>query len=117
MDDIIKIVASREKSGLLINGASEIVKREIKKQGGYLPAMMEPMTASLIAPMASSWIQPVASSLINAITGKEVTRTGKGQGGFLPLLAAPLLLKGIFGKGVTRAGRGYNKLDHMDKNF
>ena len=31
MDDIIKTVESLEKSGLLIDGASETVKHEIKK--------------------------------------------------------------------------------------
>ena len=52
VNDIIKIVDSLEKSGLLIDGASETVKHEIKKQeGGFLPAMMAPMAVSLIAPM------------------------------------------------------------------
>ena len=61
------------------------------------------MAASLIASMASLLIQPVASSLI-----------GKGQeGGFLPLLVLPLMIK-VLGKGDTRAGRKYN---NMDKNF
>ena len=51
MDYIIKIVASLEKSGLLIDGATETVKHEIKKQkGGFIGAIMAPMTASLIAP-------------------------------------------------------------------
>ena len=31
MDDIIKIVESLENSGLLIDGASETVKHEVKK--------------------------------------------------------------------------------------
>ena len=68
-------------------------------------------TASLIAPMVYSLIQPLDSSLINAITGKEVRRAGKGQEcGLLQLLAAPSVLKVMF-------GWGYNKMDHMDKNF
>ena len=75
MDKIIKIVKPLEKSGLSIDGATETVKHERKKQeGGFLGAMMAPMPASLIA---SSWIQPVDSSLINAISVKEVTRAGK----------------------------------------
>ena len=46
MDDIIKIVESLEKSGLLIDGDSETVKHEIKKQeGGFRSAMMSPMAA------------------------------------------------------------------------
>ena len=95
MDDIIKIVKSLEDSGLLIDGAIETVKHEIKKQeGGFLRAMMTPMAASLKAPMASSLMQFVASSLINAITGRGVRSAGKGQeDGTLPLLALPLMMK------------------------
>ena len=106
MDDPTKIVESLEKLGLLIDGASETVKHEIKKEEGrFLPAIMTPMAASLIAPMASSLIQPIASSLINSITGK-----GKG-GRFLPVLPLPLMMK-VLGKGIRRARRGY-----MDTNF
>ena len=55
MDVIIKIVESLEKSGLLIDVSTETVKHEIKKQeGGFLGAMMAPMTASVIVPRASS---------------------------------------------------------------
>ena len=36
MDDIIKIVKSREDSGLLIYGATETVKHEIKKEVDFL---------------------------------------------------------------------------------
>ena len=60
---------------------------------------MAPVAASLIAPMASSLIQPVASSLMNAIT-----RKGQ-EGGFLPLLALPLMMR-VLEKEVRRAGRG-----------
>ena len=56
--------------------------------------MMVPMAVSLIAPIASSLIKPVTCSLINNISGKGVMRVGKGQeGGFLPLLALPLIMK------------------------
>ena len=62
MDDIIKIVESLENSGLLIDGATETVKHEIKKQEHrFLGAMMGLMAASLIAPMASSLKEPVVS--------------------------------------------------------
>ena len=57
--------------------------------------------------MASSLIQPVASLLINAITGK-------GQGGFVPLLAALSLTVIVLEKEVRRAGGEYN---NMDKKF
>ena len=64
---------------------------------------MPPIAASMVAPMASSLIQPAASSLINAISGKGVTSAGKVQeGGLLPLLALPLMMK-VMEKGVTRA--------------
>ena len=46
MDDILKIVESLEKSGLLMDSASETVKHRIKKQeGGFLPAMIAPINA------------------------------------------------------------------------
>ena len=54
MDRFIKILESLEKSGLLIDGTSETVKDEIKKQeDGFLGTMMAPMSATLIAPAAS----------------------------------------------------------------
>ena len=56
---------------LLIDGPTETVKKEIKKQKcGFLDAMMAPMVASLIAPVSSSLIQPVASSWTNALSEK-----------------------------------------------
>ena len=74
--DIIQTVESLEKSGLLIDGATETVKHEIKKQeGGFIGAIMPPM--------ASSLMQPVASSLINAISDKGQ------EAGFLPLFTLP----------------------------
>ena len=116
MDDIIKIIESLENSGLLIDGASETVKYEIKNQKGrFLPAMMALMAASLIAPMASSLIQPVASSLINAMTAKGVMKVGKEQEAGIHTLALPLMLK-VMWKECTRAGKRYN-MDHIDTNF
>ena len=57
MNNIIKIVDSLEKSDLLLDGSTETVKHEIKKQeGGFLRTMMTLMAASLIAPMGSSLI-------------------------------------------------------------
>ena len=88
MDDSIEIVESLEKSGLLTDGATETVKKEmIKQAGGSLGTVVVPMASSLIEPVASSLIQPVASSFTNAITWKRVRRAGKGpKGRFLPLL-------------------------------
>ena len=69
LNDIVKIVNSLEKSGLLINGATETVKHEIKNhKGGFFGAMMVPMATYLIAPKAFSLIQPLnkpAPSLID----------------------------------------------------
>ena len=95
MDDIIKVVRSLEDSNLLIDGATETVKHEIKKQeGGFLGAMMVPMAASSIEPMTFPLIQLVAFSLRNSISGKDVMRAGKGQEGeFLPSSALPLMMK------------------------
>ena len=97
MDRIIKMVKSPEELGPLINGVSETLRYEMKKEVGFLGAMMTPIAASLIAPMASS--------LINAISGKEVIRVGLGQvGGFFPLIALPLMMR-VLGKRVTRLGK------------
>ena len=48
MEDFIKIEESLDKSGLLIDGATETVKHEIN-----IGAMMTPMPGSFIAPVAS----------------------------------------------------------------
>ena len=111
MDDIVKIVKPLESSCLLINGATETVKHEMKKQKcGFLGAMM--------APMPSSLIQSVALSLINAISRKGVMGAGKWQkGGYLPLLTFPLMIKDMPGKEITREERGYKNMGHMDKIF
>ena len=110
MNDITKISKSLEHSGLVIDGATEIVKHEIKKQkSGFLGAMMARMTASLITSMVSSSIQHVASSLINAINGNRVIRAGKGQeGGILLLLPLPLMMK-VLKEVVTRPGEGVKR--------
>ena len=52
--------------------------------------------ATLLAPMAGSLIAPVASSLVESIFRKGGMRSGRG---------------------AMRAGRGYNNMEHMDKNF
>ena len=54
MNDIIKIVKPLEKAGLLLGGAAETVKHQIKTQeSGLVGAMMGLKAASLIAPVAS----------------------------------------------------------------
>ena len=57
----------------------------------------------------------MVSSMINAITEKGEGKEQKGR--FLSLLALPIMITSVSGKGGTRGGKGYNNMDHMDKNF
>ena len=67
MNDIIKIVKSLEDSGVFIDGVTETVNHEIKKQeGGFLVSMLETLAASLV--------QPVISSVVKGISGRGVRR-------------------------------------------
>ena len=72
IDDIFKTIKSLEDSNVLINGVTEAVKHEIKKQeGGFL--------TSLLAPLVASVIQPVENLFSGKdITGRGLTRAGKG---------------------------------------
>ena len=55
MKDVIRIIKLLEDSGILIDGATESVKDEIKKQeGGFLGALLAPLAASLVQPVISS---------------------------------------------------------------
>ena len=64
---IIKFMNLLQKSGLLIDSATETGRQEIwKQEGGFLGEMMTHMAASIIAPMVSSVRQAVASSWTNA---------------------------------------------------
>ena len=63
MEDIIKIVNSLEKSGLLIKGISETIENEAKEQKGrFLLVLLGTLAASILG---------------NALKGKEVTRAGE----------------------------------------
>ena len=67
INDIIKIIKSLEDSNVLIDSITETVKDEIKQQaGGFLPALLPPVVASLV--------QPVISSVVKGISGRGVTR-------------------------------------------
>ena len=67
MNDIIKIIRSLENSGVLIDGVTETVKCEIKKQKGrFLRALLAPLTASLVQP------------LVKGISGRGDRRVGRG---------------------------------------
>ena len=68
--NIIKILKS-EDSGVLIDGVTETVKHEIKKQEGRF-------IWALLAPLAASLVQPVISSLVKGISGRVVRRAGRG---------------------------------------
>ena len=71
MNDIIKIIKSLEDLGVLIDGVTETVKHEIKKQeGGFLGAFL--------APIATLIMQPVLSSVVKCISGGRVRRAGRG---------------------------------------
>ena len=56
---------------MLIDGVTETVKYEIKKQErGFLVALLAPVVASLL--------QPVIFSVVRGISGRGVRRGGRG---------------------------------------
>ena len=69
-NNITKIIKTLEDSGVLIDGVTETVKHEIKKQeGGFLGA--------LLALLAASLVQPVVSSVVKGIRGRGVRSAGR----------------------------------------
>ena len=60
MNDIIKVITSLEDSRVLIDGVTETVKVEIKKQGNGFPGV-------LLACLAASLIQPAICSIVKGI--------------------------------------------------
>ena len=71
MNDIIKIIKSLEDLGVLIDGITEAIKHEIKKQEGRF-------LGALLAPIAASLVQPVISSVVKGIRERGVGRVGIG---------------------------------------
>ena len=70
MNDIIKIIRLLEDLGVSIDGVTETVKHEIKKQeGGFLGTVLALSSASLV--------QPAISSVVKGISGRGVRRAGK----------------------------------------
>ena len=64
IEDIIKIVKSREDSGLSLKGVSKTVENEAKEQkGGFLSMLLGTLGASLLG---------------NILTGWEINRAGEG---------------------------------------
>ena len=57
--------------GVLIDGVTETVKAEIKKQEGEF-------LGALLAPLAASLVQPVISSVAKGISGSGVRRADRG---------------------------------------
>ena len=60
MNDIIKVITSLEDSRVLIDGVTETVKVEIKKQGNGFPGV-------LLACLAALLIQPAICSIVKGI--------------------------------------------------
>ena len=81
MNDIMKIIKTFEKSGLLIKGVSETFKNETKEQkGGFLIMLLSTLGASLLR---------------NLSTGKGSVATSQGRG---PIRAR---------EGTIRAGQDF----------
>ena len=85
MQDLLKIVKSLEDSGILLNGITETVKNEVKKQkGGFLSMILGTLGASLFGDL-----------LTKNLSGRDVIRSGEGA------IRA--------GEGTIRAGYGSKK--------
>ena len=66
MEDIIKIVKLLEDPELLLEGVTETVQNEVKKQKwGFLSMLLGTLDASLLRNILSAW---------------EINKAGKGQG-------------------------------------
>ena len=71
LKDFITIVKSLEYLGVSVDGVTEPVKHQIKKQeGGFLGA--------LLGTLAASVIQPVISSVVKGFTERGVMRVERG---------------------------------------
>ena len=68
MQDFLKIVKSLEDSGILLNGITETVKNEVKKQkGGFLSMLLGTLGASLLGDLSTK-----------NLSGRGVIRAGEG---------------------------------------
>ena len=75
MDDILKIVKSLEKSGVLLKGISETIQHEAKEQrGGFLSMLLGTLGASLLGDVLSKGLS--VSGVIR--TGEGTIRAGQG---------------------------------------
>ena len=71
MNHINKIIKSLEDSGAVIDGVTEAVKHELKKQE-------DRFLGALLVPLAASLVQPVISSVVKGISEREVRRAERG---------------------------------------
>ena len=70
MNDIIKIIQSLEDSVVLIDGITETIKDEIKKQeDGFV--------GTLLTPLVTLLMQQEVSSVVKVINGRGVRRAGR----------------------------------------
>ena len=68
--NIMKIIKSLGDLGVLIDGVTETVKYEIKKQENRF-------LGALLAPLAASLVQPLISSVVRDVCWKGVRRAGR----------------------------------------
>ena len=75
MNNIMKIIKSLEKSGLLIKGLSETIKKEAKEQkGGFLSMLLGTLGASLLGTLFTG----KAKGVIATSQGREANMPGRG---------------------------------------
>ena len=111
MNDIIKIKKSLEDSGLLIDGATETVKHELKLR----------RISRLYDGIYGCFIESTYDFLIDTTFGfffdkccnwqksHESSKTTRRR--ISPLTTSPLMMK-VLGKRVTGREKGYNKMDY-----
>ena len=68
--NIMKIIKSLGDLGVLIDGVTETVKYEIKKQESRF-------LGALLAPLAASLVQPLISSAVRGVCWQGVRRAGR----------------------------------------
>lgn len=112
MNDVIKTVPSLEKSGLLIDDASETAKPEIKKTRRSIPSCCDGTYSCFIDSTYGLLFNTTCCFFVDKyFTGKGVRREGKGQeSAICLLLTLPFVMKAM-------SGRRYDKMDQMDKNL
>ena len=79
IEDLIKIVKSLEDSGLLINGVTETVQNEIKKQkGGFFSMLLGTLGASLLGNLLTGKGATMSTSHRGVINKKRINKAGEG---------------------------------------